>query len=61
MSIVFSIIFCEAVAIYGIIMAVIFQTKIGETGPNVNLKDYYSGFCIFWAGMTVGLTNIICG
>ena len=48
-------------AIYGIIMAVIFQTKIGETGENVTLKDYYSGFSIFWAGMAVGVTNIICG
>jgi F0F1-type ATP synthase membrane subunit c/vacuolar-type H+-ATPase subunit K len=57
----FSVIFCEAVAIYGIIMAVIFQTKLGETGENVTLKDYYSGFSIFWAGMAVGLTNIICG
>eukprot|EP00029_Vermamoeba_vermiformis_P005235 TRINITY_DN1756_c0_g1_i1.p1 TRINITY_DN1756_c0_g1~~TRINITY_DN1756_c0_g1_i1.p1 ORF type:complete len:177 (-),score=46.71 TRINITY_DN1756_c0_g1_i1:118-648(-) len=56
-----SVIFCEAVAIYGIIMAVIFQTKIGETGENVTLKDYYSGFSIFWSGMAVGLTNIICG
>jgi len=57
-----SIIFCEAVAIYGIIMAIIFQTKLSEV-PNDNYvtKDYYSGFAIFWSAMTVGWANLLCG
>jgi len=62
-----SVIFCEAVAIYGIIMAIIFSTKIDNpkyctTTPCVfGPKDYYSGFSIFWGGATVGLANLVCG
>eukprot|EP01090_Pellita_catalonica_P014408 TRINITY_DN3673_c0_g1_i1.p1 TRINITY_DN3673_c0_g1~~TRINITY_DN3673_c0_g1_i1.p1 ORF type:complete len:174 (-),score=25.80 TRINITY_DN3673_c0_g1_i1:91-612(-) len=61
-----SIIFCEAVAIYGIIMAIIFQGKMDSlpdtwrTGPNVD-KNLYSGFALFWAGITVGFANLFCG
>eukprot|EP01099_Mayorella_cantabrigiensis_P000556 TRINITY_DN1249_c0_g1_i2.p1 TRINITY_DN1249_c0_g1~~TRINITY_DN1249_c0_g1_i2.p1 ORF type:complete len:166 (-),score=46.97 TRINITY_DN1249_c0_g1_i2:145-642(-) len=55
-----SIIFCEAVAIYGIIMAIIMQTKLNEVSELV-LDDYYAGYSIFWAGMTVGLANLACG
>jgi V-type H+-transporting ATPase proteolipid subunit len=58
----FSIIFCEAVAIYGIIMAAVLQTKVAETaGRPVTNHDFYAGFGIFWAGVTVGLCNLACG
>lgn len=50
-----SIIFCEAVAIYGIIMSIIFGTK--ELKP----CDYIGGFATFWAGMIVGFSNLLCG
>ncbi|OAP64929.1 V-type ATPase, C subunit [Fonsecaea erecta] len=58
-----SIIFCEVVAIYGVIMSIVFSSKINMvpeeslyTGPN-----YYTGYALFWAGMTVGMCNLICG
>jgi len=57
-----SVIFCEAVAIYGIIMAIIFQGKLenfGVDGPQ--LHDFFAGFSIFWAGITVGFCNLFCG
>jgi F0F1-type ATP synthase membrane subunit c/vacuolar-type H+-ATPase subunit K len=58
----FSIIFCEAVAIYGIIMAAVLQTKVVDTsGRPVNNHDFYAGFGIFWAGVVVGLCNLACG
>ncbi|KAH8172760.1 ATP synthase subunit C domain-containing protein [Sarocladium implicatum] len=58
-----SIIFCEVVAIYGVIMAIIFSAKISAvTGPDMFSADaYYTGFALFWAGITVGGCNLICG
>jgi V-type H+-transporting ATPase proteolipid subunit len=64
-----SIIFCEAVAIYGIIMAIVFQNNfkkfdaqpsfdwVGTTPPN----DVYAGFSILGAGLTTGISNLACG
>eukprot|EP01121_Diplochlamys_sp_Union-15-3_P015860 TRINITY_DN530_c0_g1_i3.p1 TRINITY_DN530_c0_g1~~TRINITY_DN530_c0_g1_i3.p1 ORF type:complete len:179 (-),score=26.47 TRINITY_DN530_c0_g1_i3:66-602(-) len=54
-----SIIFCEAVAIYGIIMAIILQTKMKDS--NLLPQDYFTGFAMFWSGVTVGLCNLACG
>ncbi|KAL6063047.1 V-type proton ATPase subunit c'' [Balamuthia mandrillaris] len=57
-----SIIFCEAVAIYGIIMAIIFQGKLEKfASSQPSNDDYYAGFSIFWAGATVGFANLFCG
>ena len=59
-----SIIFCEAVAIYGVIMAIILINKIGNQqgryGSDV-VKTMYAGYGIFWAGITVGFSNLFCG
>jgi len=63
-----SIIFCEAVAIYGVIMAIILISKYGSGGdPAVNkcsdltTEMYFAGYGIFWSGITVGLSNLFCG
>lgn len=58
-----SIIFCEVVAIYGIIMAIIFSSKINSVvDAALYAPDtYYTGFALFWAGITVGMCNLICG
>ncbi|KAI0014404.1 ATP synthase subunit C-domain-containing protein [Xylariaceae sp. FL0662B] len=58
-----SIIFCEVVAIYGVIMAIVFSSKVGYV-DNEKLFDanaYYTGFAIFWSGVTVGGCNLVCG
>ncbi|KAL2754558.1 hypothetical protein ACRALDRAFT_1032418 [Sodiomyces alcalophilus JCM 7366] len=58
-----SIIFCEVVAIYGVIMSIVFSAKLdlvqGEQAYDAN--SYYTGFALFWAGLTVGMCNLICG
>eukprot|EP01115_Flamella_aegyptia_P010475 TRINITY_DN4669_c0_g1_i2.p1 TRINITY_DN4669_c0_g1~~TRINITY_DN4669_c0_g1_i2.p1 ORF type:complete len:166 (-),score=49.20 TRINITY_DN4669_c0_g1_i2:65-562(-) len=57
-----SVIFCEAVAIYGIIMAIILQQKMAKIDSDVYAdRDYYSGYSLFWSGLTVGLANLFCG
>jgi V-type H+-transporting ATPase proteolipid subunit len=58
-----SIIFCEVVAIYGVIMAIIFSSKLNAaTGAALSSADaYFTGFSIFWSGITVGMCNLICG
>merc|ERR1712146_351403 len=51
-----------AVAIYGIIMAIIFQAAFKEVpSACLDAKYYYSGYAIFWAGIVVGLGNLSCG
>ncbi|KAG4304022.1 hypothetical protein PORY_002545, partial [Pneumocystis oryctolagi] len=58
-----SIIFCEVVAIYGIIMSIVFSTKLQDVvGPDLYTRqNYYTGYSLFWGGMTVGICNIACG
>jgi len=58
-----SIIFCEVVAIYGVIMAIVFSSKISMV-PEESLytgSNYYTGYALFWSGLTVGMCNLICG
>ena len=62
-----SIIFCEAVAIYGVILAIILETKISEVNEanwskvaTIN-SALYSAYSIFGAGLTVGISNLACG
>lgn len=67
-----SIIFCEAVAIFGVIMAFVLiskrrdfdrslldlTTNEGRAKLSANVA---SGFMIFGAGLTVGFSNLFCG
>ena len=63
-----SIIFCEAVAIYGIIIAIIMVQRIKNV-PGIYKEDagtytrgaVFTGASLFGAGLTVGFTNIACG
>lgn len=58
-----SIIFCEVVAIYGLIMAIVFSAKLNSV-PETSLytkENLYTGYALFWAGVTVGLSNLLCG
>jgi F0F1-type ATP synthase membrane subunit c/vacuolar-type H+-ATPase subunit K len=59
-----SIIFCEVVAIYGVIMAIIFSSKMNQLSDPELLysgSNYFTGYALFWAGITVGMCNLICG
>ncbi|KAL4980991.1 ATP synthase subunit C-domain-containing protein [Aspergillus desertorum] len=58
-----SIIFCEVVAIYGVIMAIVFSSKLNlATGDEIRSpSSYYTGYALFWGGITVGACNLICG
>lgn len=56
-----SIIFCEVVAIYGLIMAIVFSSKLVAVENILTLENLYTGYSLFWAGVTVGLSNLICG
>ncbi|KAL5349160.1 V-type proton ATPase subunit c'' [Pseudogymnoascus australis] len=58
-----SIIFCEVVAIYGVIMSIVFSSKISvvEGDAIYSGSNYYTGYALFWGGLTVGMCNLICG
>ena len=60
-----SVIFCEAVAIYGVIMGIIMSGKVGDKSFHDILLDYdhalWTGFNLFTLGIYVGLSNLFCG
>ena len=53
--------FCEAVAIYGIILSIVFAQKLALTNFEVSRSDYFTGYAVFWSGLTVGFSNLFCG
>lgn len=67
-----SVIFCEATAIYGVILAILLLSKIGD-GAEVKENEgnfpekwdhkqfYYAGYALFSSGLSVGLTNVASG
>ncbi|KAK3706924.1 V-type proton ATPase subunit c'' [Vermiconidia calcicola] len=58
-----SIIFCEVVAIYGVIMSIVFSSKLTPVSGEAVYSgtNYYTGFALFWSGLLVGMCNLICG
>jgi len=64
-----SIIFCEAVAIYGVIMAIIAANKMQGfpefevpcVPTNMQAQLLVAGYCIFSVGLSVGISNLVCG
>ncbi|KAH6914397.1 vacuolar ATP synthase proteolipid subunit [Coprinopsis sp. MPI-PUGE-AT-0042] len=58
-----SIIFCEVVAIYGVIIGIVYSAKLSAVAENVlyTRENYYTGFALFWGGLTVGACNLLCG
>lgn len=64
-----SVIFCEATAIYGVILAIILLNKVSSPKDVVyNLPDtfswnqfYFAAYAVFFSGCSVGITNIASG
>ena len=68
-----SVIFCEAVAIYGVIMAIIMisrlpsecywdsYTSVNDPSDLCGCDDIVDCYAIFTTGLTVGLSNLFCG
>ncbi|RZC35351.1 ATP-synt C domain containing protein [Asbolus verrucosus] len=63
-----SVIFCEAVAIYGLITAIVlsgyleeFSWKIVEKSDLLKGRNWMAGYLMFGAGVAVGLVNLFCG
>nr|CCA20727.1 H or Na translocating Ftype putative [Albugo laibachii Nc14] len=63
-----SIIFCEATAIYGVIIAIILQSKMNQPAlrqsgdePMNEASLSFAAYAVFGSGLAVGLTNIASG
>jgi len=63
-----SVIFCEAVAIYGVIVSIILQTKIERPDADagydlkaLQITQQAAGYAVFWAGVCCGVGNLACG
>lgn len=44
-------------------MAIVFSSKVGSVSEDMlaDANAYYTGFALFWAGLTVGGCNLVCG
>ncbi len=63
-----SVIFCEAVAIYGVIIAIILLTRANNVTSvdTFNSKEdheraLFKAYAMFGSGLSVGLSNLFCG
>ena len=56
-----SVIFCEAVAIYGIIISILMIDKVGGKANISEQRSLFGAFNLFSVGLTVGFSNLFCG
>ncbi|SCV73363.1 BQ2448_7289 [Microbotryum intermedium] len=58
------VIFCEVAGVYGVIGSIVFSAKLASSPTQVTLYtagNYYTGFALFWGGVTMGMCNLLCG
>ena len=51
-------------AIYGVIMSIVFSAKLNLVSDSSDVhsaSNQYTGYALFWSGLTVGMCNLICG
>lgn len=63
-----SVIFCEAVAIYGLITAIVlsgllehFSAEAAAHNEQIRANNWMGGHVMFGAGLAVGMVNLFCG
>ncbi|CAH1106439.1 unnamed protein product [Psylliodes chrysocephalus] len=63
-----SVIFCEAVAIYGLIIAIVlsgymenFTWSLVLKEDDLKSKNWLAGYVMFGSGLSVGMVNLFCG
>ncbi|KAK2964369.1 putative V-type proton ATPase subunit c''2 [Blattamonas nauphoetae] len=56
-----SVLFCEALAIYGIILAIIIQNKYAPAHYPYQAQDYRAAFALHFAGAITGFSNLGAG
>ncbi|QRV79126.1 ATP synthase subunit C [Ceratobasidium sp. AG-Ba] len=45
-------------------MAIVYSQKVNNNIPEDQLytrENYFTGFALFWGGLTVGMCNLLCG
>lgn len=44
-------------------MAIVFSAKLNHVEGDAlySANNYYTGYALFWSGLTVGACNLICG